>query len=367
MILDNLIFFENRILSVKNYKGEGEPSMTITPTASKWNTDQWAGKTRMYDPPDWYGVSPEIVARRGRPWNQDYNDGLWTDKPDAEKKIVGMLEQGLIDEEEAQLLTQWVVDGYFILPTAVPDSDHTVIDEFVADLDGLWTTETELPGLQVMSLHIPGRPPGPVEHKEILSWPLEKRLHIRDNNLWRIHYHHPYTEAGTRLTKADRILRMCDLLLGEPPVLINSISFKYGSQVGLHQDLCAYHVHPANRLIGIWLACEDVNPKAGPLGVFPGSHRTPLWSGWNNYPQTNLRTCHLETRDKQSDYLAAAVKDVKRRPLPVKKGEAIFQHPLLIHGGDLIKDPKATRFSMVLHYSIAGGDKMHEVVGPFNW
>jgi len=340
--------------------------MTILSTRS-WNTDKWVGKERMYDPPDWHGVNPEIIARRGKPWNQDYSDGPWLDHDGALDKIQSRLADGVITDEEATLLRQWVVDGYFILRNAVPESDHWMLDEYVRDLNELWTTDKELPGLQVMSLHIPGRPPGPVDHAEILSWPMEKRLHLRDHQLWRIHYYHPHTAAGLAMTKAEQLLRMCYLLLDEDPVLINSIGFKFGSQVGLHQDLCAYHIHPANRLIGIWLGAENVNPAAGPLGVFPGSHKTPLWNQWNNYPQTNLRTCHLETRDAQAVYLAAAVEGKERKPLPVQKGDAIFQHPLLIHGGDKIQDSTATRFSMVLHYSIEGGDKMHEVEGPFNW
>lgn len=340
--------------------------MSVTST-DEWKTDNWVGKERMYDPPDWFGVSPEVVAARGRPWNQNYADGPWFDHDGAEERIQARLEQGSINEEEAELLTQWVREGYFVLKGAVPESDFDVVDQYVEDLDGLWTADTPSDGLQIMSLHLDDKPPGPTDHAELLSWPEEKRLWLRDNQLWRIHYYHPHSEAASSLTKANRILRMTQLLLDEDPVLINSIAFKYGSQVGLHQDLCAYHIHPANRLIGVWLGCEDVRAEAGPLGVFPGTHRVQLWEGWNNYPQTNLRTCHLETRDAQAHYLSAAVENVERKPLTVKKGDAIFQHPLLIHGGDRIADRTATRVSMVIHYSVAGGDRMHEVEGPFNW
>ncbi len=332
-----------------------------------WNTDEWVGKERMYDPPDWYGVSPEVIAKRGKNWNQDYADGPWLDHDGAEEKIRSRQDQGLITAEEASLLSQWVSEGYFILDGGIPESDFDLIDQYVQDLDGLWTAEEPSDGLQIMSLHIEGRPPGPTEHAELLSWPLEERLALRDSQRWRVHYYHPHSLAALELTKADRILRMCQLLLDEDPVLINSIAFKWGSEVGLHEDLCAYHVHPANRLIGVWLGCEDGNPDAGPLDVIPGTHRVPLWPGWNNYPQTNLRTCHLETRDASAKYLSDAVAGLETRPLVVKKGDVIFQHPLLIHGADKIIDHEATRFSMVLHYSVSGGDKMHDVEGPFNW
>ncbi|MDD9947566.1 MAG: phytanoyl-CoA dioxygenase family protein [Myxococcales bacterium] len=332
-----------------------------------WNTEKWVGTERMHDPPDWHGVSPEIVAKRGKPWSQDYTDGPWLDQNGALDKIQRRLGEGAISDEEAELLRRWVVDGYFVLREAIEKPDFGLLDRYQKDLNELWTTDTELPGLQVMSLHIPGRLPGPVDHAEILSWPMEKRVYLRDSQLWRIHYYHPHTAAGLALTKAPRLLRMCSLLLDEDPVLINSIGFKYGSQVGLHQDICAYHIHPANRLIGIWLAAEDVNAAAGPLGVFPGTHKAGMWKGWKNYPQTSLRTCHLDTRDAQAEFLAEVVEGVPRKPLVVNKGDAIFQHPLLTHGGDKIQDRAASRFSLVLHYSVEGGDKMHEMEGPFNW
>lgn len=338
-----------------------------THTTPKWNTEHWAGPERMYPPTNWHGVSPEVVARRGRPWNQTLDSAPWLDHDGAEEKIVQRLETGLITEREAQLLLRWVTEGYFVLEDAVPREDFGIIDQYVRDLDDLWTTDTVIPGLQVMSLHIKGRPPGPIDHAEILSWPMEMRVRVRDSQMWRIHYHHPHSRAGMALTQVDSILRMCSLILDQDPVLINGIGIKYGSQSGLHQDLCAYHIHPANHLVGLWVACEDVNPAAGPLTVYPRSHKAGLWPGWNNYPQTNLRTSHLETRDREGEYLANAVKGLERKPLAIRKGGAIFQHALLIHGADTITDRQATRYSLVMHYSIAGGDRMHEVEGPFNW
>ena len=148
--------------------------MTILSTRT-WKTDEWVGKERMYPPPDWTGVSPRVIAKRGRAWNQDPASAPWPDLDGAEGKIKSQLTQGLISEEEAHLLTQWVTQGYFILEGAIDRADFHLIDEYVHDLDALWTADKELPGLQVMSLHIKGRAPGPIDHAEILSWPVEER------------------------------------------------------------------------------------------------------------------------------------------------------------------------------------------------
>jgi hypothetical protein len=338
--------------------------MTIR-TDQEWNTDSWVGKERMHPPPNWYGTSPEVIARRGRPWNQDPTDVPWLDREDAEEQIQARLDEDLITAQEAALLVQWVKQGYFILENTI--EDHALLDVYRRDLDGVWTAEQASDGLQIMSLHIDGRPPGPIEHAEILSWPLEERIRLRDTQHWRIHYHHPHTSAGFEITRAKKLLRMTHLILDEAPTLLTAIGFKYGSQVSLHQDLCTAHVHPASRLVGAWVACEDVNPDAGPLSVYPGSHKVPMWPGWRNYPQTNLRTCHMEMRYKDENYLRQAIEGSEWTPLVIKKGDVIFQHGLLIHGGEKIRDHVATRFSMVLHYTVPGGDRMHEVEGPFNW
>ncbi len=58
---------------------------------------------------------------------------------------------------------------------------------------------------------------------------------------------------------------------------------------------------------------------------------------------------------------------LERIALPVKKGDAILTHGLLVHGGDKIRDRSLTRYSSVIHYTVPGGDRMHEVEGPFNW
>ncbi len=335
--------------------------------ARNWNADRWAPGERMYDPPDWHGVSPEVIARRGRPWNQDPSDVPWLDREGAEAQIETRLKQGLATEEEAELLFQWVTEGYFLIRGAIPESDFSLIDEYVGDLDAIWTTNQGIRGLQVMSLHIPGRPPGPIDHSEIVTWPLERRLELRDTQLWRVHYYHRHSHGAMELSKAGSILRMCQLILEEDPALLSYIGFKWGSEVGIHQDLAAMHIHPPLRLVGVWLAAQDVDPESGPLGVFPGTHRIPAWPGWNNYPQTNLRTCHLDTRAKEEKYLKDAIAGCKRVPLPVKKGDAILTHGLLVHGGDKIRDRNLTRFSSVIHYTVPGGDRMHEVEGPFNW
>jgi phytanoyl-CoA dioxygenase PhyH len=338
-----------------------------TVTTDSWNTDLWAKNERMCESPNWHGVSPEVIARRGKPWNQDPDDVPWLDRDDADERIQRRLTDGLITAEEAEMLHQWVKDGYFILRRAIEPEDFATIDEFNRDLDDIWTADRPIDGLQIMSLHIRGRRPGPIDHAELLEWPLDVRIEMRDTQLWRVHYWHCHSKAAMKLSTARSLLRMSTIILEEPATLVSYIGFKWGSEVGVHQDLAAMHIHPKNRLVGVWLGGEDVDPLAGPLSVYPGSHQVPIWPGWNNYPQTNLRTCHLDTRAQEEAYLKEHIKGSERVSLPVNKGDAIMTHGLLIHSGEKIRNRSHTRFSSVIHYTVPGGDKTQEIVGPYNW
>ncbi len=332
------------------------------------DTEGWADEVHQHQPPDWSGVSPEEVARRGQPWNQDPSQRPWFDQDGAAQSINSQLTQKLISADEARLMTQWVRDGYFVLENAIDPSQFDLLDAYARELDGLWVSTDEPLNMQFSGVRVNGVRRGPVDHAELLSWPLELRLKCRDTQSWRIHYYQSYTQTGRELAHADRLMRMCNLLLKQYPALLNLTAFKYSSEVGHHQDLMFYHVHPANHMVGVWLACEDVQPEAGPLAVYPGSHRIPIWPGFSNYPQTSYRTCHRQGHIDFENYLIDSVSEDNRLRMPIKKGDAVFLNGLCVHGADKAQARgELTRFSIVFHYTIPGADKRLEIEGPFNY
>ena len=58
--------------------------------------------------------------------------------------------------------------------------------------------------------------------------------------------------------------------------------FSKGTEQGLHQDTCVFHVFPRNFMMGIWIACEDIKLESGPLEYYPGSHRAPFFPEFTN-------------------------------------------------------------------------------------
>ena len=332
------------------------------------STDGWTTKVHQHPLPDHSRIPPDAFLHRGRNWPQDFSLRPWFDQAGASERVDDLRRRDVITDEERQFMLQWVNDGYFVIEGAIEPARFELLDRYNHTLDDVWTATEVLDGLQISGLRVDGIKRSPIPHAELLSWPLEKRIHLRDTETWRIHYYQPYTAPGLEIAKSQRLVRMCALLLQQNPTLLNLTTYKYSSEVALHQDMWFYHLHPANQLVGIWLACEDVTPETGPLAVYPSSQKTPMWSGFPNYPQTNYRTCPLQAYDGIEAYLREEVAGKPRVVLPVKKGDAIFLNGLLVHDAEKVRRRgEHSRFSIVLHYTVPGANKAGEMEGPFNF
>jgi ectoine hydroxylase-related dioxygenase (phytanoyl-CoA dioxygenase family) len=157
------------------------------------------------------------------------------------------------------------------------------------------------------------------------------------------------------------------LILGRKADPSYTINFTFGSEQGLHQDTAVFAVSPMNHLIGAWLACEDIDPDSGPLVYYPGSHREKLFTQFDNYPQTILKTCKPALIDEYHRFLADVALRYERKTFIARKGEWFLWHGMMIHGGDAIRNRSLTRRSYVCHYIPPGMNKEMEIQGPFNW
>src|SRR5262245_1634496 len=61
--------------------------------------------------------------------------GLWTDLQNAHNVVAGKQALGWISPAEARLLTDWIVNGFVIIPQAVP---HALIDELDLEVNRIW-------------------------------------------------------------------------------------------------------------------------------------------------------------------------------------------------------------------------------------
>lgn len=100
---------------------------------------------------------------------------------------------------------------------------------------------------------------------------------------------------------------------------------------------------------------------------YPRSQREPMFHGFANYPQTNLKTASAEGTRQYHEYAAKLARKYERHLFLANKGDVLFWHGMLLHGGSEVKNSNLTRRSFVLHYIPPGMDVSDQVVGPFNW
>ena len=88
----------------------------------------------------------------------------------------------------------------------------------------------------------------------------------------------------------------------------------------------------------------------------PGSHRRPPFPGFTDYPLTNLQNTDPETAAAYHARVNSDAADFEPHVFLARKGDVLFWHGMLIHGGAPITQPGTTRRSYVLHYIPDGID-----------
>ncbi len=305
-------------------------------------------------------IKHKLRTMRPRKWPQGDEALPWFDQPGADATSIGRD----VTPEERQLLQNWINDGYVVIPQAI-SADR--IDRMVLDLDSLWTADSPIAGLRVDQLKVTPDGPVGISHVDLLKIDYETRLKLRANEPWRVHGFHSYSTACNSIFKDASLRQSCSLIFAREAEPHYSINFTFGTEQDLHQDTAVFHLHPRNYLIGAWLACEDVDEDCGPLVFYPGSHRTPMYAAFSNYPQTNLRTCSRDVTESYQAWRDAEAAKFERKVFVAKKGDVLLWHGMLAHGGSPIKRAGATRKSYVCHFLGEGTDRGGEIKGPFNW
>ncbi len=304
----------------------------------------------------------DLLRRKGKPEGARAAEP-WFDRADAQSLLEERRRRERLSDEEYAMLSKWVSEGYCAASGLVPEEQ---IDGMARDMDQLWLAERPVEGLELLDLKLEGREGlTNLPHAELLALPVEERLRVREASHWRVHGFYQFSDDARKVFENEKLIRLASLILGVRAEPTFTINFTYGSEQALHQDTAVFHVTPRNYLVGAWLTCEDIRPESGPLVFYPGSHREQLFPGFDDYPQTNLRTA--ADPNEYSEYVARRSQLYERRTYCAKKGDIFLWHGMLIHGGSPVVDPRQTRRSYVCHYIPPGMDVSGTVKGPFNW
>ena len=150
-------------------------------------------------------------------------------------------------------------------------------------------------------------------------------------------------------TKLKSVISM---LLGHEVILLNNINFLRSDEQPVHSDSYHFSTFPTGRIIGSWIALEDIHKDAGPLCFFPASHKLPYIR--NN--DINNKGGFWKTGQKEDKvYTDKIGETINKNGLLPKynlgmKEDLFLWHANLLHGGSKIYNRNLTRKSMVGHF-----------------
>ncbi|HWU01337.1 MAG TPA: phytanoyl-CoA dioxygenase family protein [Novosphingobium sp.] len=268
--------------------------------------------------------------------------GMWIDRPDWRQMAVA---HGLSDEMIA-MLARFIEDGYIVIEGA---ADTDVIDAFQAQIETSFRQGNPALLYQSHASHETMPLDGPVD-----------RLGTRVVDCF------VALPDALKLFTSPRLIEFLTVVLGEKPLLFQSLSFDQGSQQGLHQDTAYVVVDRPMELVACWIALEDVKEGSGELMYVPGSHRLselPFGGDRKHWDASvDGREPHEEWARRLREQATSGPRGVER--FLARKGDILIWHADLAHGGAPVADPALTRQSLVGHFCPVSARPRYFDFGP---
>jgi hypothetical protein len=169
--------------------------------------------------------------------------------------------------------------------------------------------------------------------------------------------------ARDRFFRHPELLRLLSFVLGKPALPFQSMNFTLGSEQRAHSDSIHMTTEPPGYLIATWIALEDCTPDNGPLFYYPGSHRLPFVTTGHYDSGNTAWTIGAESNRRYEDKIEAVIREngLEKQSFLARRGDVLIWHANLLHGGAPIRQPGATRKSMVCHYFADGVLCYHEI------
>ena len=255
---------------------------------------------------------------------------LWVDKADAAEQAIKKREQGLISEDEFNLTSFFITNGYCIIENAV---DGDLIDGYLGEIQEMFATRPDL---------------------WVTEGPDVKRLGEAqvDRALTKVLDTYMVSRRALSMAFAPKLARMLKIIFGEAPAVHQGLHFQVGSTQAIHQDTAYVVVKPALALAAAWIALEDVKPGGGELIYYRGSHRFGdfLYPGEQRHWNTDAHGHDIHNHHLHWLHTEAIEQATPLEYFWPKKGALLIWHADLAHGGAPIVNPGYSRKSIVFHY-----------------
>ncbi len=253
----------------------------------------------------------------------------WFERPDAERHVADVMRRHGLPAMYEPHLHHFLREGYIVLEGLVPQE---VCQQINSDMDALFAT-----GFY--------------------------RLEFKGQRFEHLYEH---SKATRDLWTHPEILKLLTAIFDDQAVPCQTLNFIHGSQQGIHHDLIHLTPFPQGLMCGVWVSLEDIHPDAGPLIVYPGSHRLPrLYTRTVGTEKVRPGSSWAEFAARYSPKVMEQINQAGLEPVyyTPKAGSALIWHENLAHGGSPRKNDELTRKSMVSHYFARGSVAFYDSTG----
>jgi phytanoyl-CoA hydroxylase len=134
-------------------------------------------------------------------------------------------------------------------------------------------------------------------------------------------------------------------LVGEEAMLVQTMYFESNQATPAHQDTYYMDSSVLGRMVGVWVAVEDIHPDAEQFYISPGSHKldAPKNSG-----AFDVAFHHAQYKASVEDMIEKH--KLERRAPVMQKGDVIFWTAKTIHGSLAARDSSRSRSSITGHF-----------------
>jgi phytanoyl-CoA hydroxylase len=154
-----------------------------------------------------------------------------------------------------------------------------------------------------------------------------------------------FRRNGLDLLTYPNIRDTVTLLLGESGRIVHTMYFDGNQETWAHRDSHYIDAEQTGRMIGVWIAAEDIHPGAGRFYLYARSHRTPT------PPELAFDRIDPNGQDYKRRMAEFANSSSLRLVAPeLRQGDAILWSSLTIHGSLTTTAPDRSRRSFTAHY-----------------
>ena len=153
---------------------------------------------------------------------------------------------------------------------------------------------------------------------------------------------HPLNDCLEEIIYHKNIEKVLSIIFNEKAFKIGcwqDMFFDKSTATIPHIDSWYLDTLPKGDLLGAWIALEDIDGKGGAFVVYPKTHLRDKTSEWSQLNHKEYLSWASKLAEKN-----------KRKELLIKKGDAVFWHPSLLHGSTDFESSNKTRKSITAHY-----------------